>query len=312
MTVKLNDAGKAHAASMIRAGKVDKTTDWTFDAAAGDALLGDKGDDWAAYSEAHLGIDTGEAPNTKGRFKYPFQKGDKVYRSGLIAIRQRAKQQGADAIFDAAGALVEAIDKDEKAAPQLGVERRAFAVSELRVVRAEGAGAMICGHAAVFGSLSEDLGGFREQIAPGAFSQAISEDDVRALFNHDPNFILGRNRSKTLRMKEDTRGLAMEIDAPDTQTIRDLVLAPIERGDVSQMSFGFAVRGANGDDWQKDETGQVIRTLRSVRLYDVSPVVFPAYPQTDVAMRGLLAWQGRQAPPQHSALLRAMALNAGL
>lgn len=173
----------------------------------------------------------------------------------------------------------------------MDLERRHFAVEGLTVEeRGEGKGAMIRGHAAVFGQLSEDLGGFREQIAPGAFASAVDgSDDVRALFNHDSNFILGRNRSKTLRLKEDSRGLAIEIDAPDTQTIRDLVLAPIARGDVSQMSFGFSVR-PNGQDWAKDDEGRVIRTLKSLRTFDVSPVVFPAYPQTDVGLRELRAW----------------------
>jgi HK97 family phage prohead protease len=169
------------------------------------------------------------------------------------------------------------------------IERRGFTVEGLLVEQRDGKPALIRGHAAVFNTLSEDLGGFREQIAPGAFAEAIGKDDVRALFNHDPNFILGRTVSRTLRLREDARGLAIEIDAPDTQTVRDLVLAPIERGDVSQMSFGFSIR-PGGQDWAKDDEGRVIRTLKRVRLFDVSPVTFPAYPATDVALRELRAW----------------------
>ncbi len=173
----------------------------------------------------------------------------------------------------------------------MSIERRAFVVEGLKIEsRAEGGGSRLLGHAAVFGQLSEDLGGFREQVAAGAFAEAIEKDDVRALFNHDPNFVLGRNRSKTLRLAEDARGLAIEIDLPDTQTVRDLVAAPIERGDVSQMSFGFSVR-PGGQDWAKDDSGLTIRTLKRLRLYDVSPVTFPAYPQTDIAVRELRAWQ---------------------
>lgn len=168
-------------------------------------------------------------------------------------------------------------------------ERRVFSLDTLTVEHRDGEASKIRGHAAVFNQLSEDLGGFREQIVPGAFVEAIERDDVRALFNHDANFILGRNRSGTLRLTEDTRGLAIEVDAPNTQTIRDLVLSPIERGDVSQMSFGFSVR-PGGQDWAKDEEGRTIRTLKKLRLFDVSPVVFPAYPQTDVAVRELRAW----------------------
>lgn len=169
------------------------------------------------------------------------------------------------------------------------IERRGFTVEDLLVEHRDGKPSLIRGHAAVFNTLSEDLGGFREQIAPGAFAEAIGKDDVRALFNHDSNFVLGRTVSRTLRLKEDARGLAIEIDAPDTQTVRDLVLAPIERGDVSQMSFGFSVR-PGGQDWAKDDEGRVVRTLKRVRLFDVSPVTFPAYPATDVALRDLREW----------------------
>ena len=172
----------------------------------------------------------------------------------------------------------------------MDLERRAFVVDGLAIEQREDGKPRITGHAAVFNALSEDLGGFREQIMPGAFVEAIDKDDVRALFNHDPNFILGRNRAGTLALKEDARGLRIAIDPPDTQTIRDLVIAPIERGDVSQMSFGFSVR-PGGQDWAKDDDGRVVRTLKKLRLFDVSPVVFPAYPQTDVAVRSLTAWR---------------------
>lgn len=179
-------------------------------------------------------------------------------------------------------------------------ERRAF-VAELKIeTRGEGdnAAPMIVGHAAVFNQLSEDLGGFREQISPGAFRDAIQKDDVRALFNHDPNLILGRNRSKTLRMAEDQTGLLIEIDPPDTQVGRDLMVS-LKRGDITQMSFGFRVL-PDGQEWSEDEDGNVIRTLKKVSLFDVSPVTYPAYPQTDVAARSLDQWRLQHAPPQKS------------
>jgi HK97 family phage prohead protease len=149
--------------------------------------------------------------------------------------------------------------------------------------RAEGEGKKIVGHAAVFNSLSEDFGGWREQIAPGAFKKAIKTDDVRALFNHDANYVIGRNKAGTLRMAEDDTGLSIEIDPPDTQWARDLVTS-MERGDINQMSFGFSV-DRDGQKWDESEDGDV-RTIKKVsRLYDVSPVTFPAYTQTDAAMR---------------------------
>ena len=169
------------------------------------------------------------------------------------------------------------------------IERRAFA-AELRVVRTEGEKPVIRGHAAVFNALSEDLGGFREVIAPGAFRNAVPRDDVRALFNHDANLILGRSRPgqpSTLRMVEDETGLSIEIDPPDTQYARDLMVS-MDRGDITQMSFGFSIR-PNGQNWGQDDGGQWIRTLTRVRLWDVSPVTFAAYPQTDVAVRELRA-----------------------
>lgn len=188
-------------------------------------------------------------------------------------------------------------------------ERRFFALEGLTVEQRDAGPPVIRGHAAVFSQLSEDLGGFREQVAPGAFADAIEQDDVRALFNHDPNFILGRNRAKTLRMKEDATGLAVEIDAPDTPTIRDLVLAPMQRGDITQMSFGFTVR-PNGQNWAKDDEGRTIRTLTKLRLFDVSPVVFPAYPATDVAVRALRAWSETIQPVSPAKLIRARELQA--
>lgn len=169
------------------------------------------------------------------------------------------------------------------------IERRHVQFDELRVeTRADGK-RMIVGHAAVFNQLSEDLGGFREQIAAGAFADAIKTDDVRALFNHNPDYVLGRNLSGTLKLAEDARGLAIEIDPPDTQFAKDLIVS-MQRGDINQMSFGFSVR-PNGQNWAKDDAGAVIRTLTKVRLFDVSPVTYPAYPQTDVAVRELRSWE---------------------
>lgn len=172
------------------------------------------------------------------------------------------------------------------------MEQRVYPV-ELRVERrAEGQGAMLVGHAAVFNSSSVDLGGFREIVAPGAFSQTIAEDDIRALFNHSADMVLGRNRSKTLRLSEDSRGLAFEIDLPDTQAARDLATS-IERGDISGNSFSFQTLE---DRWQRDDQTE-LRTLVRVRLFDIGPVTFPAYPATDVALRSLQAFRESVEPP---------------
>lgn len=163
-------------------------------------------------------------------------------------------------------------------------ERRYVTLDSLQVEERDGQPPVIRGHAAVFDKWSEDLGGFRERILHGAFASAILEDDVRALFNHDSNMVLGRNRSGTLRMAEDDWGLSVEIDPPDTQWARDLLVS-MRRGDITQMSFGFKVE-KGGQSWGKDDQGST-RTLTKVRLFDVSPVTYPAYPQTDVAVREL-------------------------
>lgn len=145
-------------------------------------------------------------------------------------------------------------------------------------------GSTIRGLAAVFDSLSDNLGGFREQLAKDAFAETDMVD-VRGLFNHDSNFVLGRTKSETVRLKVGKRGLEYEIDLPDTQTIRDLVLEPIKRGDVDQSSFGFIV-GPGNDSWDEDEEGRLIRTIHRINeLFDVSPVTFPAYRDTSVGAR---------------------------
>jgi len=145
-------------------------------------------------------------------------------------------------------------------------------------------GSTIRGLAAVFNSLSENLGGFREQIKPGAFDKTNMKD-VRGLFNHDTNFVLGRTLSKTVRLKQTKVGLEYEIDLPDTQTIRDLVLAPIKRGDIDQSSFGFII-GPGNDSWDEDSEGRLVRTINAIdELFDVSPVTFPAYAEATVGVR---------------------------
>ena len=142
---------------------------------------------------------------------------------------------------------------------------------------------MISGYAAVFDSDSEDLGGFTERIERGAFAEAIKVSDVRALFNHDNNMILARTASGTLRIYEDERGLKYEFEAPNTTAGND-VLQMIKRGDINQSSFGFTVEQ---DSWAKRD-GTTYRTIKKVkRLYDVSPVTFPAYPEASVAVRKL-------------------------
>ncbi|CDO38298.1 HK97 family phage prohead protease [Novosphingobium sp. KN65.2] len=152
------------------------------------------------------------------------------------------------------------------------LERRTF--SEVRT-----AGRRLEGYAATFTG-EADLGAFRERIAPGAFRNALS-GDILALLDHDAGKVLGRTRSGTLRLSEDSRGLMFSLDLPETQAGRD-VLQLAERGDLGGMSFGFTIP-EGGDSWQ----GQT-RTLRSVNLKEISVVsAWPAYEGTEIALRAL-------------------------
>ncbi len=173
-----------------------------------------------------------------------------------------------------------------------GIERRVYDITELRVEDGGDDGpAKISGHAAVFNKLSEPLmGGYRERIRPGAFAKTIREGDVRSLFNHNSDFVLGRTAAKTLELREDKKGLFFEATPPDTQWARDLAVS-MKRGDISQASFGFrAVR----EEWKdaEDDRKQTIRELIEVELFDVSPVTFPAYPQTDAQARAVMEQAG--------------------
>lgn len=141
----------------------------------------------------------------------------------------------------------------------------------------------IVGEASVFNQYSEEMFGFREVVRPGAFDEVL-KDDVRGLFNHDHNIVLGRTKAGTLRLTVSSSGLNYEIDPPDTQQARDLMVS-IERGDIDQSSFSFHVAE---EDWQRDEQGRIIRFINKFKkLYDVGPVTFGAYTTTQASMRNL-------------------------
>lgn len=165
------------------------------------------------------------------------------------------------------------------------IEKRSIATEVRAISEGDEETSHIVGHGAVFNRNSELLfGSFREQIAPGAFDNVLN-DDVRALFNHDPNFVLGRTLSGTLQVSIDAEGLRYDITPPDTPTVRDLVIAPIKRGDISGSSFAFSVLD---DEWREEDNGIILRTITNIgRLLDVSPVTYPAYPDAGTSMRSL-------------------------
>lgn len=187
------------------------------------------------------------------------------------------------------------------------IERRDFAFeddNELIVEsRADGRAAII-GYAAVYNRQSLDLGGFREVILPGAFDKVLNrqrgKQDVVALFNHDSNIVLGRTSSGTLELSSDSKGLRYVVTPPAS---RADVLELIARKDVAGSSFAFTV-GKDGESFSTGDNGQNLRQIREVSgLYDVGPVLVPAYPATSatVAMRSYEAWLASQSPVEERA-----------
>lgn len=156
---------------------------------------------------------------------------------------------------------------------------------------------VLVGYAAVFNKMSNQLGGpygFREQIEPGAFD-GVMDNDVRAVINHDANYVLGRSSAGTLRLSIDDVGLRYEIDMPNTSFARDL-MESVRRGDIKESSFKFTVLK---DEWSESDEGTVRSIQQFGRLLDVSPVTYPAYPDATVAQRSLEEWkQSNSYKPQ--------------
>lgn len=160
---------------------------------------------------------------------------------------------------------------------------------ELRTLDISAKDRRVMGVAAAYETLSSDLGGFREKIAPTAFTKSLAENDIRALYNHDSSLILGRVSAGTLRISSDSSGLSFALDLPDTSYARDLAEL-LGRGDITGCSFGFFTRS---DHWEIDpKTKERIRTLKDVDLREISLVGDPAYPSgTSAALRSLNAWE---------------------
>lgn len=180
------------------------------------------------------------------------------------------------------------------------VERRFVAHGLLVERRAADQMPTLRGYAAVFNEPSVELWGFYEIILPGAFTESIAAgDEVKALWNHDANWVMAASGNGTLRMREDARGLAVEFEPVDTPIMRGFV-ASIERGDVNKMSFAMKVVE---DKWGIDGTNRDVRKVVKAKLYDVAPVAYPAYPQTEIGLRSQAGavdpeWGYIPAPPQ--------------
>ena len=147
----------------------------------------------------------------------------------------------------------------------------------------------------MFNSESEDLGGFIEIVEPGFFGDALRNSDIRCLINHNWEKVLGRESAGTLTVEESENGLVYRCSNPGTTYANDLAIS-IERGDINQSSFGFTIKSKDqGDDidgqrWEKGPDEVWRRYLVSngcKRIYDVSPVTLPAYPDATVGQRSL-------------------------
>ncbi|MGC4942135.1 HK97 family phage prohead protease [Kribbella sp. DT2] len=151
--------------------------------------------------------------------------------------------------------------------------------------RAQLDGNTLVGHAAVFGQMAKVGNGY-EQLSERAFEDVLKlpDSDVTSLWNHDPQYLLGRQSAGTLRVRADSEGLAFENDLPDTSYANDLRVL-LARGDITGASFGF-IPDLDKSTWTRAADGSQIHTINGIKyLRDVSPVTFPAYSGAGVALR---------------------------
>ena len=210
---------------------------------------------------------------------------------------------GGDAGRSWANQLVRRMNaEDEDRSNSMDIERRVMPFEdedELVIEPRQNGQAAIVGYAAVYNRLSLDLGGFREEIMPGAFDRFLgrAKPDVVALYNHDSNIVLGRTTSGTLELSSDDKGLRYVVTPPAS---REDIMELIARRDVRGSSFAFTVDKA-GESFRTAENGKAIRQIKEVKgLYDVGPVLTPAYPASSatVAMRSYEAWLAEQEQEQ--------------
>lgn len=283
--IDLNLAGESYAHSLIAAGKVNRSAAWSFDDATdGTTLLGKTGDDWTNYSRHHLGLNRSAADKTKGRFRYPFAKAGIVYRSGLIAIRQRAAAQNDAAIEKAAGELLDLVDKPKSAR---GYDRKAVAF-EYKFTAGSDAGSFE-GYGSVFNN--EDAYG--DVITPGAFTKTLAEHGARGkmpkmLLNHGSmgGGLFGSSDpmadvpiGKWTAMSEDTHGLQVKGQLINLDTERGKTIhGAMKEGQLDGLSIGYKAT----DFTRGTKENEPRRTIKEIKLYEVSPVTFPANDQAMV------------------------------
>ncbi len=216
----LSSKGEAQGMARIAAGDVDKTSDWSFSAEDGDKMLGANGDDWTEYAKWFLGTDPTAEPTTKAHYKYPFGKGGKVYRSGLIAVRSRAAQQDETGIFDAAGRMIDKIDgsKNYSGAKALPMRQKAWSKFEMKAMTETDTHYEMSGIATTptpdrMDDIVEPMGGEYQLPLP-------------LLWQHDSDEPVG----EVFDAKPDAKGIPVQFRIPKLKLVRGLSIgfAPVE------------------------------------------------------------------------------------
>lgn len=253
-------------------GLVDKTIREARQMAAGEELSADKWTRIAAWIARHIGdLDAPAADPDSDQFPSAGVVAMALWGGGTTKRSARRAQAYAEGV-------VTRLEAEQERGKMKHETRNFDADFE---IREEQDGMAFIGYAAKFNSWSEDLGGFREQIEPGAFRRSLrSRNDVKLLVNHDTGRVLASTRAGTMKMYEDEVGLRVEANLPNTTDGRDMAEL-LKRGDLSKMSFGFSVQK---DSWNEEMTE---RTLRSVRIFEASIVAFPAYSETEALVRSL-------------------------
>lgn len=163
-------------------------------------------------------------------------------------------------------------------------EKRELPQSTIELRETEDGQRTITGYAVKWEMKSHPMGWFRrfkEQFKKGAFAESLTKDDQRALWSHDTSKVLGRTKNGTLRLYEDDIGLRFELDLPNSTGGND-AYESIKRGDVDGVSFGFRMRK---EEWDETDPDNIVRTISQADLFEISPVGFPAYPDSQVSAR---------------------------
>ncbi|WP_270607128.1 HK97 family phage prohead protease [Bacillus mobilis] len=163
-------------------------------------------------------------------------------------------------------------------------EKRELLSSEMEIREIEGGLRTITGYAVKWEMKSVTMGywrRFKEQFKRGSFTDSLTQDDQLALWSHDYSQVLGRTKNGTLRLFEDEIGLRFELDLADT-TLGDDTYKTIKRGDVDGVSFGFQMVK---EEWDESNPDNIVRSVTKAKLVEISPVAFPAYPDSQVSAR---------------------------